>query len=188
MTKSAILIVDIQRDFTGANAKMPVHPAQAAQMIANLNQLVSHVDHSWAEVIYIGNEYSKWNPLNVFRHFAAIKGTEGTQLDERLRVVTDVYFSKSQGDAFSNPALNAYLQTAHVDKVFVSGLYAEACICATVKGALRNRYRVYVLKDCIATKSDAGRAKAVRQYERMGAKVVQSGELSGLLSPNAPSV
>ena len=92
MKKEAILIVDIQNDFTGENAKMPVDKNQAVQIITNLNKLIDKTDTLKTEIIYIGNEYSKWDVLNIFRNFAAIKGTNGTNLDERLHEVNKLYF------------------------------------------------------------------------------------------------
>jgi hypothetical protein len=54
--------------------------------------------------IYIGNEFGKLDPLNIFRNFSAIRGTDGCGLDARLRMVGDIYFSKEEGDALSNRA------------------------------------------------------------------------------------
>jgi hypothetical protein len=35
-------------------------------------------------VVYDGDEYSKFDILNIFRNFAAIKGSEGANQDNRL--------------------------------------------------------------------------------------------------------
>lgn len=50
--------MDIQNDFTGENAKMPVDKNQAIQIITNLNKLIDKADTSKTEIIYLGNEYS----------------------------------------------------------------------------------------------------------------------------------
>jgi nicotinamidase-related amidase len=172
--RQALLIVDIQNDFTGNNAKMPVDKTQAEQMINNLNQLTKRINTSETDIIYIGNEYSKWDFLNLFRNFAAVKGTPGIDQDSRLNVVSDKYFPKNRTDAFSNPELKAYLQSMNVHELFIAGLKAEACILGTVKGGLRNHYKVNVLTDCIATNSDRKREKIVKIYERLGAKNMSS--------------
>ena len=174
MNKQAILIIDIQNDFTGDNAKMPVDKNQATEIIANINKLIAHTDTSKTEIIYIGNEYSKWDILNIFRNFAAIKGTDGAKLDDRLNVVNQIYFPKNKGNAFSNPDLNDYLKSKNVEEIYISGLYAEACIYGTVKGGLRQNYKVNILTDCIATKTDEKRNKTIGKYEKMGAKNIES--------------
>lgn len=170
MKKQAILIVDIQNDFTGVNAKMPVDKNQATEMITNLNKLIDKTDISKTEIIYIGNEYSKKDILNIFRNFASIQGTDGTKLDERLHIINKTYFPKNKGNAFSNPDLGIYLKQKNIDEIFVSGLYAEACIYATVKGGIKLKYKVNVLTDCIATKSDKKRNKTILKYEKIGAR------------------
>ncbi|CAN5238409.1 cysteine hydrolase family protein [soil metagenome] len=174
MNKRAILIIDIQNDFTGNYAKMPVDKNQAAQMITNLNKLIDNTDTSKTEIIYIGNEYSKWNFLNIFRNFAAIKGMNGTNIDQRLHVVNKIYFPKNKGNAFTNPNLNSYLISKNVDEIFIGGLYAEACIYETVKGGLSQNYKVNILTDCIATKSNEQREKAIEKYKKPGAKNIKS--------------
>jgi nicotinamidase-related amidase len=177
INKKALLIVDVQNDFTGLNAKMPVDKAQADEMIANLNGLVSKPYDSPLTVIYIGNEYSKFDLLNVFRNFAAVKGTIGTQMDPRLQVVSKNYFSKSRGNAFSNQQLDLFLKRNNINELYIGGLYAEACIYATVKGAIKLHYTTTILTDCVATKSEVKRAKMIKKYNELGAKTIGSKQL-----------
>ena len=177
MKKQAILIIDIQDDFTGENAKMPVDKNQAVEMISNLNKLIDKTDTSKTEIIYIGNEYSKWDILNIFRNFASIRGTDGTKLDKRLHIVNETYFSKSKMNAFSNPDLASYLRAKNINEIFIGGLYADACIYGTAKGGLKEKLKVNVLTDCIATKSDKMRDKTILKYEKIGVKNVKSNEM-----------
>lgn len=169
MHRKAILIIDIQNDFTGDNARMPVDPQQAQRMIFNINKLLDKVDRLKTQVVYIVNEYSRYDPFNIFRNFAAISGSTGAKPDLRLHIVSDVFFSKQKGNAFSNPGLDVYLKSQHVDEIYVCGLFAGACVYATVKGALKNNYKVNVLTDCIAAGSNRKLEKAIRKYEKAGA-------------------
>jgi nicotinamidase-related amidase len=177
ISKKAILIVDIQNDFTGENAKMPVDSNQATQMIINLNKIIDHSKELGLIVVYIGNEYSKFDILNIFRNFAALKGTDGIKMDNRLHVVTENYFSKQKGNAFSNPELDKFLKHKNISEVFIGGLYAEACIYGTTKGAIRNNYLTTILTDCIATKTEVKRNKMIEKYEKLGVKTITSNRL-----------
>lgn len=177
LTKKALLVVDIQEDFTGENARMPVDSLQATQMIGNLNQIIDKSHDLGLTVVYIGNEYTKYNLLNIFRNFAALRGTDGAKMDKRLHVVTKNYFSKSRGDAFSNPNLDKFLKDNDITDVYIGGLYAEACISATTKGAIRHNYLTTVLTDCIATKTEKKRQKMIGKYKEMGAKTMISDQL-----------
>ena len=177
ISKKAILVIDIQNDFTGQNAKMPVDSNQATQMITNLNRIIDKSKELNLTVVYIGNEYSKFDILNIFRNFAALKGTDGIKMDNRLHIATENYFSKQKGNAFSNPELDKFLKGKNISEVFIGGLYAEACIYGTTKGAIRNNYLTTILTDCIATKTEAKRNKMIEKYEKLGAKTMTSNGL-----------
>ncbi len=176
-SKKALLVLDIQNDFTGENAKMAVDTNQAKVMIANLNKIIDKAKENQLTVIYIGNEYSKFDVLNIFRNFASIKGTDGAKIDEKLHVVTNYYFSKQKENAFSNPELAAFLKQQNISELYIGGLYAEACIYSTIKSAIRHNYPITVLTDCIATKTEKKRTEMIEKYKKFGAKILMSDQL-----------
>lgn len=174
----ALLILDIQNDFTSSTAKMPVDTNQAREIIANINKLTANTQANGLLPIYIGNEFSKNDILNIFRNFAAIKGSEGCKIDERLNVVNNNYFSKNRGSAFTNKLLAAFLELRKINELYVAGLYGEACVRATVKSAIKHGYNVTVLSDCIASKTDKKRKSTIEKYRNTGVRVI-SGEAIG---------
>ncbi len=167
----ALLIIDVQQDFTVPNARMPVDASQAKQMIETLNALTARAEKLDLLVVYIGNEYSTYNPLNVFRKFAALRNTPGIQMDPRLNIVSNHYFPKSKDNAFSNPDLSRFLQEQNIKTVILSGLYAEACIWQTLKGAQSAGFQVEILAEAFATKTEFKRRAMLLKYERQGAKL-----------------
>jgi nicotinamidase-related amidase len=175
--KQALLVVDIQNDFTGQQARMPIERLQANEIIANINKLVEKAQLLELLVVYIGNEFSLFDPLNIFRNFAAIRGSEGAKLDSALVVINKNYFPKRIGDAFSNPELIAFLKRNSIDEILVAGVYAEACILQTLKGALRNGFHVKVLADGVGTRSHKKRQICFGKYSNMGAEVIFTNQL-----------
>jgi nicotinamidase-related amidase len=133
-SKQALLVVDIQADFTGQTAKMPIDRQQANEIITNINKLIDLSPVLGLTVVYIGNEYRLLDPLNIFRNFAAIAGSEGAKLDPKLKIVDRNYFPKTTSNSFSNPELTIFLKQHQIDRVLVTGVYAEACIMQTIKG------------------------------------------------------
>jgi nicotinamidase-related amidase len=170
--KTALLILDIQQDFTGPNARMPVNSAQADSMICRINELVDACTINGLKPVYIINEFPRNSVANLFRHFAAIKGTPGAALDPRLHFAGDTLFAKSRPNAFTNPLLHPYLQNQGVDSVLVTGLFAGACVRATINGALSLGYHVSVIPQCIASRSDASRNRSVRHFREAGVEIV----------------
>ena len=127
------------------------------------------------EVIYIGNEFSRWNlPANWFRNNAAVRDQPGTRLDERVIVINDQYFPKRRGDAFSNPRLGEFLQTRQVRHVILAGVFANACVHFTAMGALRRGYRVTVLCDAVAAANAGKRDAALQRMQRRGVEIANS--------------
>lgn len=168
-TKKALLILDIQDDFTGNYARMPMDIIQTNEMIHNLNKLITSLDRSSCEIIYIGNEFSKFDFLNIFRNFAAVKGTKGIKQDSRLKIISDNYFPKKRENAFTNPSFDAFLKSKSVTELFISGLMAEACVYSTTKAAIKKGYKVNMLIDCIVTTSNRKRDKMLPKYVKAGA-------------------
>ena len=171
---SALLVVDIQNDFTGINGKYPIDQSQSDEIINNINKLINNAQQLNLTVIYIGNEYSLFDPLNIFRNFSAIAGSEGAKLDPRLIVKNKKYFTKNKGDAFSNADLIEFLNQNKISEVIVAGVYAEACILQTVKGAIKNSLRVKVLTDGIGAKSQEKRHIYLSKYKNIGAEIIQT--------------
>jgi len=132
-----LLILDIQNDFTAPGAKFPVDQHQAVEIIANINRLTANISTNKLIPVYIGNEFSKWDLLNIFRNFAAIKGSEGSKMDKRLHVVKQNYFSKNRSSAFVNSAFEEFLKSNKIDELYVAGLFAEGCVWGTVKDAFK---------------------------------------------------
>ena len=169
----ALLVIDVQEDFTGAEAKMPVNKSQATIMINKINHLCAYAKENDIPVIYIGNEYSKFDLLNIFRNFAAIKGSSGTNLDPKLNIVSDYYFPKKNNDAFSNPDLYSILAKKKINTLVITGLYAEACIWGTLKSAIKLQFNVEIFPNAIATKTDSKRSIMLKKYAKRGADILK---------------
>jgi len=60
-------------------------------------------------------------------------------------------FSKSVGDAFSQPALVAWMRDTGAEGVILLGAQTDQCVAATVKGALERGLKVTVVGDAHST-------------------------------------
>jgi nicotinamidase-related amidase len=175
---NGLLILDIQNDFTGPQARFPVDANQAAEIIANINKLTANLQSNGLIPVYIGNEFSKYDLLNIFRNFAAIKGSDGCKIDKRLNIVNNNYFPKNRSNAFVNRDLSLFLEKNKIDELFIAGLFAEACVWATVKSAVKKGYKTTILSDCIATSTDKKRKAVIEKYKRAGVGVLSGDTLN----------
>lgn len=175
--KSALLVIDVQKDFTQPSGRKPVSPRQAEQIIGNINTILFLAEINGLLPVYIGNEFRKYDPLNIFRNFAALEGSDGSKLDRRLQVRNSHYFSKQTGDALTNSSLVSFLRAAGIEHIYLTGLYAEACVFNTFQGAQKHGFTCSVVADAIASKTEARRQRMVKKFAGLGASIVSSADL-----------
>jgi maleamate amidohydrolase len=175
---SALIILDIQKDFVGNEARMPVAIHQVSPMIDSINASIKKANNAEIPIIYVGNEFEKKQFFsNWFRNRAALKGSVGAELDERLQKVNDIYFPKKQGDALSNSQLVNYLNDRYIKHLIIVGLFTEGCVAATAKGALRRNFKVTVIRDAVGSATDKKREVSLRKLAKNGILVFNSSEL-----------
>ncbi len=174
---TAVLAVDLQRDFLAEDARMPIAREQVEPVLRASNAVLDVAHERGWRVVVIGNEFPRNWLRNLAQRGAAIRGSPGAETDPRVHSVRDAYFPKESRDAFTNPALDAWLRKEQVDHLIVLGVMANACVRATVLGARNRGYRVTVVRDAVGATSDRGRDSALAQMEMGGAVLASSKEV-----------
>jgi len=169
--RTALLVVDIQEDYTGASAKKPYK--DGPRILAATNELLGREPKGDLEVVYIQNVID-----NAFIRFLAggvnAPGAAGTEMDHRLMQAGGApTFQKHRSDAFTNPALDVYLRAHQVDHLIIVGLDAAYCVNATARGALNRGYKVTLATRGIATESGTSISSLAERWRRLGAEVVE---------------
>jgi len=183
-----VLALDLQRDFLEDDGRMPIARAQVPGLLAVTNAVTAAAAEHGVKVIYISNEFPRSQCLaNFFRRGAAIAGSPGGEIDPRVVRRSSMYVSKAEGNAFSNPALGAFLRVGGADEVIVLGLFAGACVAATTRGAMRAGYRVTLVRDAIGAASDWARDRALAKLQRAGAQVTSGDEVVARCSRPPPA-
>ncbi|WP_052343583.1 isochorismatase family cysteine hydrolase [Bacillus massiliigorillae] len=174
----ALLVLDMQKDYIGEHAKMSVAKQQITPLLNSVNKVISECENVGFSVIYIRNEFeAKQIIRNFLRKQTGIKGSNGAELDDRLLMVGDTYFSKNIADAMSNRKLIEFIEMKGITDLWIVGVFAEGCIMATVKEALRKKYTVTVIEDGIASASDQKRLASIQKLRLMGVELVHSSNL-----------
>ena len=170
--KTALLLIDFQRDFLAPDGRMPVARGQIESVVAATNKAISAARARGEDVVAIGNEFLRSDVVaNFFRRNAALAGSPGAAWDERIPITGAPYFRKWRGDAFCNPALEEFLRNHCVGQVALAGVFASGCVSATANGALARGFRVTVLGDAVADANGRARDRALQRLARCGASV-----------------
>jgi nicotinamidase-related amidase len=172
--RTALVVIDIQKDMTEKDGKRPLNLAQTDSMIPIVNSLIQNADKKGWLVIYITHEYVKNSPLRLVTQDFLLEGKPGAAMDPRLLVNNQNHFIKHTMDAFSNEEFDAFLQKNQVNHLMITGMAAEECVDRTCQGALNRKYKVTILGDAISGMSDDSRKKKIADYKRYGAEIAQA--------------
>ncbi len=173
--RTALLIIDIQEDYTGPHAKKRYRDGDRIVRVSNA--LLAQAQAKGTVVVYIKNVVD--NPIiSAFTGGINAPGSPGTDMDLRLvKIPGAVTFTKNRSDAFSTRELDAYLREKHVDQLLLTGLDGAYCVNATARGALNRGYRVTLFQDGIATESVKSIETLAQGWREAGAQVKTGTEM-----------
>jgi nicotinamidase-related amidase len=171
--KTVLLVMDMQEDFLGENAKMPINKEQIPAITAVINSLIDEFERNGQQIIYVKSEFPKIAIGNRIRHYAAIKGSPGTNIYGKIRISGNIIFSKKKPDAFSNPEFEKYLAANQVNQLVITGVYADQCVLSTTLAALNRKYQVKFVRNGVGSSSEKAVNKACETAKKKGAEVIE---------------
>ena len=172
-TKTVLLVMDMQEDFLGEEAKMPINKEQIPAITAVVNSLIDEFEKNGQQIIYIKSEFPKIALGNRIRHHAAIEGSPGTNIYGKIKISGKVIFSKKKPNAFSNQEFERYLVDNQVNQLVITGVYADQCVLDTALGALDRKYRVKFVRNGVGSSSEKAVNKACEKVKQRGAEVIE---------------
>ena len=171
--KTVLLVMDMQEDFLGENAKMPINKEQIPAITAVINSLIDEFERNGQQIIYVKSEFPKIAIGNRIRHHAAIVGSPGTNIYGKIRISGNVIFSKKKPNAFSNPEFEKYLVENQVNQLVITGVYADQCVLDTALAALDRKYQVKFVRNGVGSSSEKKVNQACETVKKKGAEVIE---------------
>jgi nicotinamidase-related amidase len=171
--KTALLVLDMQEDFLGENAKLPIAREQIPGLTAIVNSLIDDFERNGQPIIYVKSEFPKIAIGNRIRHHAAIEGSPGTNIYGKIRLSGKIVFSKKEPDAFSNPDFEKYLISNQVNQLVITGVYADQCVLYTTLGALNRKYQVKFVRNGVGDSSEKNVNEACEAAKNKGAEIIE---------------
>ncbi|MGH6958520.1 MAG: isochorismatase family protein [Caulobacteraceae bacterium] len=171
---SVVIVVDLQTGMFDGLAEPPVDDAKGLE--ERTRSVLAWARRTGRKVAFVRHDGPSGDPLAPGRPGWPVWPALGQAEDEPT-------FSKSVGDAFSNPALGGWVDGAGARSVVVLGAQTDHCIAATVSGALARGLAVTVVSDAHSTSAfGAESVPAIverhnRQFAAMGATVVETATL-----------
>lgn len=174
--KAPVIVVDLQTGMFDGKLEPPIHDADA--IAARTRSVLGWARRNGREVAFVRHDGPKGDPL--------APGEPGWPVWPALgQAEGEPTFSKTVGDAFSNPALGDWVTATGAGGVILLGAQTNFCIAATVSGARAKGLAVTVVSDAHST-TDFGEEKAAdiiashnRQFAESGATLVTTAGLTG---------
>ena len=175
---TALIIVDMISDFEFESGdKLCLTALKAAE---NIRELKKRAKEHCAPVIYVNDNYGRWN--EDFRTMAARirAGSErGRRISEMLAPEeNDLYILKPQRSGFYETPLSVLLQSLRVSNLVICGVTTDMCVLFTAHDAYMRGFRVFVPEDCCAAIEMEYHADALKLLARVtDVRIVRKGEI-----------
>jgi nicotinamidase/pyrazinamidase len=188
--------VDVQADFMLPGGKLYVPGAE--KLLPNIRKLTDAARRGEVFLVSHGDFHPANDPE--FKHFPphCLKGTTGAEFvpealaDNFVRVENDVHaklpedlfkyqqiiLEKQTLDIFETHHANSLVEPlGNAAEFVVFGVATEYCVSCAVKGLLKRKRRVTVVRDAIETLAPEVGAKALAELQSLGARLVTTDEV-----------
>lgn len=183
MAKSALLVIDMVKDFTATNG-LVFYP-QNREILPRIKKVVEECRKRELLIIFFRHSYrkNKFDKNLVNMRPNCIEGTGGDEIDPMLTVdeEKDYVIKKRRYSGFFGTDLDLVLRENNIENVIITGTKTNCCIRATVTDAYYLNYNVYVVSDCVATNDEIVNKVHLTDIRKYFGKVVTSDELFELL-------
>jgi len=189
-SRCALLVIDMQNDFCspdGNMAKLSRDITLVQEMIPNLSRLLEICRSVGIPIIFTKMVHSAWtdSPAWVAKLNSknVRKGTWGCEFYQGFEPCEeDCVVEKHRYSAFINTNLDTVLRARGINTIIVTGVNSDQCVDDTAKHAFQLDYFVLLVKDCIATDSQALTQAVLTMAEKSYAWVVSSEEIIEILN------
>jgi nicotinamidase/pyrazinamidase len=184
MENTALIVVDVQRDFCEGGA---LAVADTISLLQPLQQTIGAARRANVVIVYTKD----WHPVDHSSFHSTggpwpvhcVADTPGAELMPPLHAEADeivthkgVEVRGSGYSGFDLTELEDRLRKLQVQDVAISGIATEFCVRATALDALHHGFRVTVLTDLIRAVQPAESLRVLEELRKSGAKAMTAAE------------
>mmetsp|Transcript_4795 Transcript_4795/g.7616 ORF Transcript_4795/g.7616 Transcript_4795/m.7616 type:complete len:181 (+) Transcript_4795:52-594(+) len=143
MTKTALVLVDIQNDyFEGGTWTLPHMDASAVQAA----RVLAHARTEGLDIVHIQHQAAPGAPF-------LVAGTHGGEINAAVTPLDgEPVITKDRPNSFHNTRLDAHLRDLGVTDIRLIGAMSQMCIDATARAGRDLGYGIEVIEDACAAK------------------------------------
>ncbi|MBE7635399.1 isochorismatase family protein [Sneathiella sp. P13V-1] len=181
MSKSALLIIDVQIDNVDPNGPYPFPEKDVESLITTINQLSEQWRSKSQPVIFVRQVFKSVLGRLVSRLLLGgitIEGNPGVEVDPRLNSNGGIIVDKTKQDAFASSDILTVLRDHGVTDVYIAGLDGAYCVAETAKGALDNGFTTHLITNAIITNKPEKAAQKMKQLKLKGVNGTLASDVS----------
>lgn len=103
--------------------------------------------------------------------------SRGSELVSDMKIVSKNVFTKYKGNALSSEEFADFINKNGIDKFYITGADAIACVKSTCYNLTKANYKVNVLSDCITSYDKKKIDEMLHYYESKGSKIISLNDL-----------
>jgi len=170
--QKALLVIDMQIDYVGENARLSIEKKQISNLIVTVNNIIDEYSKNNCLIIYTRRVFKKNDFRNRRNNYAAVEGTPGVDIDPGIKIVSDNIFDKFAADSFTNTDFENFLVQNQVNEIFVCGVMADQCVYETALRAFDRGYIVNYFENAVGSISDRNISNAVKKLKKKGINII----------------
>jgi nicotinamidase-related amidase len=171
--QKALLVIDMQIDYIDEKGKFPIEKSQINNLIENVNNIIAAFNYNNYQIIYFKRKFRKNDIKNIFRNFAAVEGTAGTEIDPRIQIVSDNIFDKFTTSVFSNKLFEDFLISNRINELYLCGVMADQCVYETALSAYNKGYIVNYFSNAVGSLNVKNIENAIRKLNKRGVNIIE---------------
>lgn len=187
MYKTAVLIIDMQKDFTEPEGRF-FYPETTGVMMETFPDKINRMRDLGALIVVVYTKHpqdqEEINPelTRMFRDgkkASLVAGTKGAELDERIpyQEGKDLLWQKYVPSAFFGTDLDRVLREQGVQNVLICGVKTNVCCRATATDAYSHKFRTYMISDMLGTNTARINEFHLAEMTKYFAKAITSDEV-----------
>lgn len=184
--KSALLIVDMQKDFceggalpvTGCNALVPIINDYIVSFVSKKRPVIASRDWHPPNHKSFKDRGGPWPPH-------CVQETKGAEFHEGLKLPNDTIViskaflpDKEAYSAFDGTELHYILNKLGINRLFICGVATEYCVKATALDAVALGYQTILLVDAVAGVNSRDAEEAIKEMLSKGVILASKEEIS----------
>jgi nicotinamidase-related amidase len=174
-TSSAIVVVDMQRDFCDASGRLFVPGAR--RIVPRIKDLISSSRKHNIPIIFTQDWHMPDDPEFDAWGEHCVMDTEGAEVIEELRG-EGYLIRKRRYSAFFGADLDLFLRERNTKTLVIAGVVTNICVLHTAADATLQGYNVIVPSDCVAARDDYDQEYAMHHISSVfKGKIISSGEI-----------